>query len=480
MTDNTQQSTGRLTDWKGHASYYRLRLQQRIFTWVQQARDPDRQNAMHLFGDIAWFGVANGIIGTYMSVFAIRLGASKTLIGLLSSLPALINILWQIPAGRLVQSSRNILGITIKSLFSQRVMWLLIGLMPFLLTNYRPEAVVALVTLATLPAAVGGLAFTTLFANSVTAEERGGIASIRNMLLALTSMTSVLVAGWLLNVIAFPYNYQIFFVVAFAASMASLYHVKKIEPNTKTPETVPAVEGLAAPPERPVSLKERLHRVWASLSEVKAFRDLTLGSFAYNWGMSFPAALYGLYRVNTLGASDAWLGLLSMAMSATQMVMFIVWGRVLKRSGSRWLTLLGAFGLAGFPLLTGLSPSVEPLLLVAIWGGFFNTAYSIGRFDAFMAACPANRLPTLTAFYNVLMNVTAFVAPLLGTTVANWIGLRYALILGGVLRILGALIMSRLTFGSPPTGGPGYFRRQIHFYTLLVKDRLQRRQSRRG
>ena len=450
-------SPGKAGDVLARGAYLRFRLQQRIGAWTAQLRDPEQQNALHLYGDIAWFGIANGILGTFTGVFAIRLGASDTLVGLLSSLPALINIFWQVPSARIVERGKSVLATTVKSLFLQRLIYLLIALMPFVLLTYRAEAVVALITLSALPGALGGVAFTTLLARSVSATRRASLVSVRNMLLALTSMLSVLAAGRLLDAILFPYNYQIIFGLAFAASMLSLRQVHKVEIETQAqaPGTNPMEEHEKKP------LRERIRQTWRGVASEKPFLRFAAASFVYNWGLYFPMALYSLYRVNALGATDTWLGALSTTMSAVQVVMFVVWGRVMRRSGSRRLLLLSAFGLAGFPLFTGMATSVEPLLFVAIWGAFFSSAYRIANFDTLLSVSPADRLPTYTAIYNTLANLAAFVGPLLGIMVAGWIGLRYALVLAGGLRLIGALVMSRLDFGppGPPGTGPGFIER---------------------
>jgi len=461
----------RLTLLRAQASYYRYRFRRRITTWLQYVRSPDERNALHLYGDIASFGIANGILGTFTSVFAIRLGASETLIGLLSSLPALINVVWQVPSARIVERAKQTRTVTVRSLFLQRIAYLLIALMPFFLIRYRAEAIVALITLAALPGALGSVAFTTLFADSVPADKRANVVSIRNMFLSLTSMLSVLLAGKLLDTILFPYNYQLFFAIAFVASMFSLHHVRQVEPLRER-----RARKQAPRPKSRVPLKTRLRRTWQAIVAEREFLNYAAGSFAFNWGLYFPMALYSIYRVRDLGASDTWLGLLSTTMSAVQTVMFLVWGRVMKQRGNRWLLLVSAFGLAGFPLFTGLCTRVEPLLLVAILGGFFSAGYSIANFDCFMSACPSERLPTYTAVYNTLANITAFIGPLLGTTVAGWTGVRYALMLGGGLRLLGVLVMSRLPFGSgPPPGssvGPGP---RLGGYLARVKRKRQRR-----
>ncbi len=443
----------RLALWRAQVNYYQHRLRTQFSAWVHRSRGPEETNALHLYGDIAWFGITNGIIGTFTSVFAIRLGASDTLIGLLSSLPALINIFWQVPSGRLVQRSAQVQRVTISSLFVQRLAYLLIAIMPFLLLRYRAEAVVALITAASLPGALGGVAFTTLMAKSVSPEKRANVVSIRNMLLSLTGMLSVLLAGRLLDTIAFPYNFQLFFGVAFVASMFSLYHVWKVHPlQEETPQPQPAASS-ASPPSPRIPLKERLRETWQTIRAQREFFSFTVGNFFYGWAMYFPMALYGLYRVRDLQASNTWLGLISTVGSATQIVMYLVWGRVMKRRGNRWLFLVSAFGLAGFPFLTGLFTRIEPLVLVSIWSGVFSASWGISNFDCLIESIPPERLPTFMSIYNTLLNITAFVAPLLGTAVAGWIGTRYALMLAGGLRLAGAVALSRLPFGHTPPPG---------------------------
>lgn len=456
----------RLTLLRTQAGYYIHRLRARLSTWLQLLRSPDLQNALHLYGDVAWFGIFNGIVGTFISVFAIRLGASDTLIGLLSALPALVTIFWQIPAARIVQSCRDMRSITVRTLLATRLIYLLIAIMPFFLVRYRAEAVVGLVTATVLPGAIAGVAFTTFFADAVPPDKRSQVVSVRNTLLSLVSMLSVLVAGKLLDTILFPYNYQIFFGVAFLASMASLYHVWKVKP----------LQERQVPPPRPrerVSVKERLRQTWQGVRAEREFFNFTLGNFIYNWGIYFPMALYSIYRVRELGASDTWIGLLSMVMSGVQTAMYLVWARVMKWRGNRWVFLVGVFGVAGFPLFTGLFTRVEPLLFVSLWGGIFGAAHSIAHFDCFMAAAPSDRLPTYLAAYNTLANITAFVGPLLGTTVAGWIGVRHALILGGCLRLVGAFILSRLPFGTPPP--PLDLKAVIRGWSAYLRWRMRRK-----
>lgn len=421
----------------------------RLPAWPGPDRPLAERNAWHFYADIAWYGVMNGILSAFTSVFAIRLGASDLLVGLLSSLPALVNVAWQIPSARLVERQKRPGPVTVWSLLGFRLIYLLIALMPFVLQRYRAEALVALVIAATLPGALAGVAFTSLFALSVPIERRATVISVRNVLISLAGMLTVLLAGRLLDAIAFPYNYQLFFGIAFAASMFSLYHVAQVQPLQERPLLQRPLPTLRHGPSIP--WRQRLAQSWQSVREERNFFNYALGSFACNWGLAFPAALYGLYRVRVLGASDTWIGLLATTESAVQTVMYLVWARQVKQRGSRWVLLTCISGLVAFPLFTGLSTRIEPLLFVAVLGGVFTAGYALANANAILEVSPPARLPIYTAVYGTLANLTAFFGPLLGTVVAGLIGIRYALIACGFLRLTGVLVMSRLPFGAMPT-----------------------------
>ena len=71
--------------------------------WLRPGEVNPQWNDWNLYREIAWFGVLSGVSNTFISVFALRLGASNFLVGLRTSLPALINVIFQIPAARLVE-----------------------------------------------------------------------------------------------------------------------------------------------------------------------------------------------------------------------------------------------------------------------------------------------------------------------------------------------------------------------------------------
>ena len=70
------------------------RTQATLARWLAPGTPSQQNNALNLYREIAWYGVTASVTTTFTSVFALRLGASNLLIGLLASLPALMNVVF--------------------------------------------------------------------------------------------------------------------------------------------------------------------------------------------------------------------------------------------------------------------------------------------------------------------------------------------------------------------------------------------------
>src|SRR4028118_1605178 len=73
----------------------------------RRTRSIAETNTRLLYADIAWFGVFNAVAANFLSVFVARLGASPLLLSAVTSGPALVNILTQLPIARYVERSGN-------------------------------------------------------------------------------------------------------------------------------------------------------------------------------------------------------------------------------------------------------------------------------------------------------------------------------------------------------------------------------------
>ena len=406
-----------------------LQIKDRVRDAFKPRATIESQNAWNLYGDIAWFGVLSGIVGSFLAVFAIRAGGTDTHVGLLSSLPALIAIFASIPGSRLVERERQPLKITIITGALNRLGYLGIALLPFFFAANLADAVIVCVALLTIPGAMANVAFTTMFGQAVAPEHRARVVSIRNVWIGITSTLAAFLGGKFLDLMAFPINYQILFAVAFAASMFSLYYLTRI----RLPESATAQARVDDVPRGARAFIDMLR-------SSPRYPQFVSAAFIFYWGMAFPVPLYSIYWVRVLNVSDGWVGILNVVGSITTIVFYPLWGRLTMARGNNYVLLLAAFGLSTYPIATALSPSVEWLLPVSFLGGVFSSGFALALFNRLLEVSPERHRASHIAAYNTLINIAAFVSPLISTSLTSVLSVSFVLMIGSILRLLGAVL----------------------------------------
>jgi hypothetical protein len=116
-----------------------------------------RTNFFHLVMDVAWWGVFNGSAVIFLPIFATRLGASPFQIGILTAIPAAMNILLTIPAG-LVSQRYPIMRANLVVAVLNRALFIPFILLPFFLqANALVLAILLNVVLMNIPGAWTGI-----------------------------------------------------------------------------------------------------------------------------------------------------------------------------------------------------------------------------------------------------------------------------------------------------------------------------------
>ncbi|MGQ9595456.1 MAG: MFS transporter [Anaerolineae bacterium] len=399
-------------------------------------------NEHNLYLETFWFGVLNGVATTFLEVFAVRLGATSLQVGLLTALPALVNVAVPVPAARLLDRAGQRVPLILRAVVWQRVAYLLLALVPFLGPHWRVDGIVMLVALSTIPAAVLNLGITVLIGDLVAPQDRAVVVSRRNVILSGTTMLVATAGGWWLDLVPFPLNYQTLFGAAACASLLSLRYLRRI--------AGPEIPG--ARPAAPVGVRWlQLKAAWGELATQRKFLLFCASAFVYHWGLYLPTALYSIYRVRYLGANDRWIGSFMTLHTITTIAGYWLAGGLARRWGEERMLVLGAGGLAFYPILTGLSTSLPPLLGVSAWGGLVGAWLNLALFNVSLALAPEGQRATYVALYTVVVNLAACAAPLVGSALAGAMGIREAMILSGGVRLLGTGLFALLVLrrGTP-------------------------------
>lgn len=339
--------------------------------------DSQERNIALLYVEIAAASVMTAA-ANFNSAFALRLGASNALIGLMTSLPALITMLGMIPASAIVERQQKRWPMMLRSLEITRLLWFPLVLIPWVVPQpYQAPAFVALLTFRFLPILVFSAGFDSALADMVPPRLRAQVFSWRNIIATAAVIVSLaLVRPWL-ELAVFPLNYQVVYLIGGIAGMVSQVFLRRIQ----VPDSLPRVP---AERRRGMSLRAMRDAVAGNRQYVRFLTN----SLVANSGAYLASPLYILYYVRTLNASDGWIATATLAANIAAMVGYVVWRRFLPRLGES-KTLRGTFPLTGlYPLLIALSGSLNGVILVILWYGVISPGLNLSHYNTLLEVCP--------------------------------------------------------------------------------------------
>ncbi len=385
-------------------------------------------NIRHLVWDIAWFGVLWGSVVTFLQVYVVRLGGSSLLVSTLTYGPALIAILWQIPAGRLMTRAGHRMRWVIGAGFVYRLFFLAVALVPFAFPRNRAEITTAIWVLSALASSVSNVAFLSMMADAVPADRMTQVVGWRIAAFGVANTLTTLLGGQLLQRMSFPINYQIFFLIGWAASLVSWWHVLQLRVPDRPPAHGP---------------HQTFWRDLNGLLHYPRFGQFLIGAGVMQLALGMIAPALPLYWVRNLGANDGQISLVLTVTSGTLVIGSLLMRRAVERIGRERALAAGALGYALYPLITSFTPSVWWLLPWAALAGFFNAAITVTLFENLVSVTPEADRTNYIAVHNVVMNIALFTGPILaGLLARDTAGVVLALRLAAVVGVVASALLA--------------------------------------
>jgi MFS family permease len=412
-----------------------------------------RKNFIHLYLDIAWFGILNGSALSFISIYLVRLGATPFQIGLLNSGPALVALLLTLPAGRWL--NRRPVGPSVFwSAVLLRLFYLIwIPLPALVLARAQVWTYLGLTLLMSIPGSALAVGFNALYAEAVPPQWRAHVAGIRNALLALTFTVTSLLCGHLLTSLPFPTGYQLVFGIGALGAALSSLHLRFVRPVPATeaqPELGQGLGDLAQPGSaRPMTADAarrgtglrfltRLRRPSLPGADILRgrFGRICLVLFAFHLSEFLAVPLFAPYWVDTVGLSDSAISLgnalffLLFFLGSTQLA------RVSSKLGHHRVTALGAALTAVYPALAAVTHEQGLYFATSILGGAVRSLLGGALANYLLESIPAEGRPAHLAWYNLALNAAILLGSLAGPLIAQQVGLAPALALIAGVRIL--------------------------------------------
>jgi len=395
------------------------------------ATPTQRKNFINVQIDAIGVGLASAA-APFLPVFLAHLGATNSQIGLLSSMPGFAGLILALQIGSFLQSQRNIVPWFSRARLLVIASYALTGLVTVVVPpSYAVLAILAIWAVATVPQTVVNICFSVVMSNVAGPRLRYELMSRRWTILGLTTAIFVAVVGQVLGHLPFPLNYQVVFITLSIGGLISYYFSSHIE----LPDIPPK-------PKSRQPLRQRIHEYVHLIGSNRAFVSFVSKRFFFLTGQSFTAPLFPLFFVRVLHAPDAAIGLITTASTASAMVGYALWVRQSRTRGTRFVLLCTTFGLALYPAVAAANRSVEVMIALAALAGVFSAGLNLVFFDELMKTVPDEYSATFVSLAQMLSYVSAVAAPLVGTTIATYIGIPWALAIGAGVTMTGFVLFA--------------------------------------
>lgn len=394
-----------------------------------------RWNVASLGADFGLFltGLSFASQSTILPAFAAHLGAPNVVIG---AIPALMTLGWLLPslfaAGHTESLARKLPFIMRWTLW-ERVPYLALAGVAFLLADRAPDLALGLLLLLLLLATgIGGLlmpAWLDLVGRVIPLGIRGRFFAGATVLGNVGGLLGSLGTAWVLGTVAPPRSYGLCFLAASLALALSYLALGQVR------------EPPGPPPAPAVPLRAYLRRIPDVLR-----RDPNLVWFLVaRWAGVLGAAGAGFFTVHALRAhhaSDWHVGLFTAALLAGQIAGGLVLGWLADRVGHKPGLVAGAGAMAVAELLAVTAPSLALYLAVFVLAGVNHAALHVSGHSILLefAPAPAER-PTYVGLASTGIAPVAFLSPLVAGAAADRAGLIVVFVAAGAVALAATALM---------------------------------------
>lgn len=378
----------------------------------------------------ALYAVFTGAIGgNLLTAFLIDLGASNSQVGLLSALGPITNLSTLFAAYLLAGLTRR-KPFMVGMAFIHRVLWALAGFVPLLLPRSAwVWTYLAVYFLAYFGISLAGPAWQSIMADTISPEQRGRYFGLRNAVVQVSTVLTVLLAGRYLD--AHP-GYAGFRGLYLVALVAGLMNVTAFLVQPEPPYVRRKPDGLL----RHIALPFRS----------RPFVVAALFSAGLSMVGAMVSPFYTVQMVRVLGLSYGSVALFSAVSTVSAILANLGLGR--------WVDRIGEEGVLGIlPLLSILPPALwlvigpdSAILLyaVSVLQGVIGALQALVIFNVNIGIAPREDRPIYLAVFSAITGVGGFLAPILGGALTD----RYSLLPLLWLTIAGYLLLALLWRGS--------------------------------
>ena len=354
--------------------------------------------------------------GAFLVAFALKLGASNLVIGLLAAIPPLMQLL-QIPAIYLVEKIRIRRAISVYSSVISRTLWLVIASIPFVLP---PQAaiIVLIVALAVQSAfsAVSACSWNS-WMRDIVPQDQMGLFYSKRMRLSITFGILLSIAGGVyIDVLKRQspkielYGYSLLFAIGFLVGMLGVYFMSKI-PEPRMAEV------------KRINLLSLFQRPFKDDN----YRRLILFLSSWNFSVNLAAPFFTVYMLKTLNMSMAFI----ISLTVLSQIMNVLFLRICGKCSDRFSnkSVLGVCGPLFMACIIGWTFTTLPekyagtiplLILLHLFMGISLAGVALSTGNIALKLAPKEDATAYLATNSLVTSLAAAAGPILGGIFADF------------------------------------------------------------
>ena len=198
------------------------------------------------------------------------------------------------------------------------------------------------------------------------------------------------------------------------------------------------------------SIPDIARGVWAD----HKYRRLLLSFTVFGIGNLMNVAVYPIMLVDNFKASNSFIGAMTAVSSATMIVAYLIWGRMIDRGSSIRLTLVNTVVTLLVPIGYIAASDVWLLIPVSIVAGIVNAGGEITFFTNIVQIAPRERISEYATAQSLLMGLRGTAAPFVASALLGVADPRVVLLIGVVFMTAGAAIMAGAVRQIAPVAAP--------------------------
>ena len=372
-------------------------------------------------------GVYISVLVTFMPIVVRRLGGSTTDVAIVIAAPFVGHLLSPISAYLLMGFPQvRVVAGTVTLARTTFLAGVLVAATPLML---------AMTTVVTFVISVANIsAYTALMQGMYPDRERASAMANVRVGGAIAGIAAAAVAGTFIDVVPAAWVFAAAALVGIPGAVA-FFLVRH--------------DGAAKVVQRR-SLPTIARDVWAD----HKYRRLLLSFTVFGVGNLINVAVYPILLVDHFNASNSFIGAMSAVSSATMIVAYLVWGRMIDRGSSIRLTLVNTVVTLLVPIGYIAAADVWLLIPVAIVAGIVNAGGEITFFTNIVQIAPRDKIGEYATAQSLLMGLRGTAAPFIAALLLAVADPRVVLLIGVAFMTAGCAIMAGAVRLLAPTAVP--------------------------